>query len=188
MATATDKVQCIMCNEETDTYNCRGCSKDFCFDHLTEHRQTFNQEFGKIENERNLLKQTMIEQKEDQKNDLVIQQINRWEYYSINKIKQTAEECRRILIESKKKYIIEIENKLVQLTKQMEEISQKNKFNEIDLNKLKLKLKELTEELFKSPNISTEQDCTSAFIDKISVISSSGKCDKHIQLNQQIHL
>ncbi len=73
------------------------------------------------------------------------------------------------------------------MTKQIEEICQKNKFNEIDLNQLKLKLKELTEELFKSSNISTQQDCTSAFIDKISVILSSGKCDKYIQVNQKIN-
>jgi len=72
MATPADKVKCFKCNEEADTYTCRGCSKDFCFDHLIEHWQTFNQEFDEIENDRNLLKETIIEQKEDPNKRLLI--------------------------------------------------------------------------------------------------------------------
>jgi flagellar biosynthesis GTPase FlhF len=176
----TNKVHCFMCDKEKSTYSCRGCSRDFCFDHLQEHRQTFGQQFDKIENDRDQFQQKLNEQKEeDPKKRPLIQQINRWEHDSIEKIKETAEECRQTVNEHTNKYFIEIEIKLSELTEELRQVRRENEFNEIDLNKFKIKLTKLTEELYKPPNISTEHGCAS-FINKISVISSSGKCDHHI--------
>ena len=75
--------------------------------------------------------------------------------------------------------MIEIDTKLHKLTEELRQVRRENEFNEIDLNEFKIKLTKLTEELVKPSNISTEHDCTS-FINKISVISSSGECDHHI--------
>jgi hypothetical protein len=51
MATTTAKARCFICNKERNTYKCGGCSNDFCFNHLTEHRQSINQQFDEIEND-----------------------------------------------------------------------------------------------------------------------------------------
>ncbi|CAF4010658.1 unnamed protein product [Rotaria sordida] len=181
MATITpsDRGKCFACNKEKLIYSCEGCSKKFCLKDLTEHRQQLSKQFEEIENDRNELHQTIVEQKQDLKKFSLIQQVDKWEEDSIQKIKQTAEECRQILIEHKNKHFIEIEKNLSQLTEQLKEIRQENEFNEIDLEQMKTTLATLAEELVQPPDIKIEQDSTS-FINKISIFVSSGKCDNGI--------
>ena len=180
MAMANIKAHCFICNKQKTTYLCRGCSKDFCLPHLTEHRQTLSQQLGEIENDRDQFQQNISEQKQNRQNYPLIEQINQWEQNSIDKIKQTATECREILIE----YINEIENKFLQLTQQLKDIREENEFNEIDLDHLKNKLTQLTQEFNQPSNISVQQDSSSStFINKISVISSSGMYIITIDLN-----
>ncbi len=157
-----------MCNEEI-TFMCRGCLKDFCFDHLTEHRQTLKTQFHQIENDYNQFRQTLIDQKNDSNKRSLIQQINKWEEESRNKIKQIADQCRQKLINYTNKFIIKIENKLDNTIKLQTSIREKNEFSEIHLEELKQKLNKLKEELDKPTNISIQQESTS-FINQISVI------------------
>ncbi|CAF1338900.1 unnamed protein product, partial [Rotaria sordida] len=179
MATITpnDRGKCFACNKEKLIYSCEGCSKKFCLKDLTEHRQQLSKQFEEIENDRNELHQTLVEQKQDLKKFSLIQQVDKWEEDSIQKIKQTAEECRQILIEHKNKHFIEIEKKLSQLTEQLKEIRQENEFNEIDLEQMKTTLATLAEELVQPPDIKIEQDSTS-FINKISIFVSSASGDQ----------
>jgi hypothetical protein len=176
MATTTGKAQCFICSKEITTYRCGGCTKEFCFIHLTEHRQTVSKQFDEIENNRNLCLQLLIEQKKDPRKHSLIQKIDEWGEDSIKKIRQTTEECKRILFEHTNEYIIEMEIKLTKLTEELKKTREKDEFNEIGLNEIKTKLTKLTKE-FDQPaaNISIRQD-SSSFINKISVIVSSGKC------------
>jgi uncharacterized protein (UPF0335 family) len=169
MSASNGKGQCFICGKEKIAYECKGCSKVFCFNHLAEHRQILSQQFDEIENDRDQFLQTIIQQKENPNENLLIQRIDKWENYSIEKIKQTAKECRQILIE----HINQIENKLKELTEQIRNIRQENEFNEIDLNQLKIKLLKLTEQLNTPANISIGEDSTS-LINNISVNISSG--------------
>jgi outer membrane murein-binding lipoprotein Lpp len=168
MATSNITSHCSMCNEEI-TFMCRGCLKDFCFDHLTEHRQTLKTQFHQIENDYNQFRQTLIDQKNDSNKRSLIQQINKWEEESRNKIKQIADQCRQKLINYTNKFIIKIENKLDNTIKLQTSIREKNEFSEIHLEELKQKLNKLKEELDKPTNISIQQESTS-FINQISVI------------------
>lgn len=169
MATSNIIPHCSMCNEETSTFICRGCLKDFCFDHLTEHRQTLKTQFHQIENDYNQFRQTLIDRKNDSNKLSLIEQINKWEEESKNKITQIADQCRQTLINYTNKFIIEIENKLDNTIKQQTSIRGKNEFNEIHLEELKQKLNKLKEELDKSTNISIQQEST-PFINQISVV------------------
>ena len=54
---ATGKAQCCMCGKVISTYKCGGCLQDFCFNHLTEHRQTLGKQLDEIENDRDQLQQ-----------------------------------------------------------------------------------------------------------------------------------
>ncbi|CAF1040229.1 unnamed protein product [Adineta steineri] len=146
MATANVRVQCSICNKGNTTYICRGCSNDFCFQHLTEHRQIPNRQLDEIINDHDQFQQTIIQQKQ---NSSLIQQINQWEANSILQIQQTAKECRETTMKLTQKSIDNIEKKFTELSQKLKEIRQENEFNEIDLNHFQLKLKHITEELLK---------------------------------------
>jgi len=176
MAMANSKAQCSTCNKEKSTYICTGCYKHFCFAHLTEHRQMLNKQLDEIINDHDQFQQTIIQQKQNPTNPSLIEQIDQWEISSIDKIKQTAQECRQTVIKHKNKSIDDIENKFVKLSQQLKKIHEENEFNETDLNDCQLKLKQITQELIQSSHISIQQD-TQSFINKILIISSSsGMC------------
>ncbi len=61
-----------------------------------------------------------------------------------------------------KKFLIEIENKLNNIAKELKRIREENEFNEIDLERFRQKLNKLKEELDQPTNISIEQQ-SSAF-------------------------
>jgi chromosome segregation ATPase len=170
MATATTKTQCFSCGKETRTFNCEGCSRNFCRNDLTKHLQELGEQFDRIENNHDELRQILNEQKIDPKKHSLIRQINHWEEDSMKKIKQTAEECRQKLMKYTSKGIMELENQLNNLAKQMKDIRQENEFNEIDLKQFKEKLNKLKDELDKPSNVSIKQEST-GFINKIFIIS-----------------
>ncbi|CAF0779206.1 unnamed protein product [Adineta steineri] len=170
MAAANIRVQCSICNKGNTTYICRGCSKDFCFQHLTEHRQILQRQLDEIINDHDQFRQTIIEHKQDSLNSSVIQQINQWEKNSMEKIQQTAQQCREKVIKLTQKSINDIEKKFIELSQKLKEIREENEFNEIDLYHFQLKLTQITEEFLQPSNISIRQD-SKEFINKISVIS-----------------
>ncbi|CAF4059823.1 unnamed protein product [Adineta steineri] len=172
MAMASNKTQCFTCNKEKITYPCKGCSKEFCLTHLTEHQQNLNEELNHIINDYDQFKQTINEQKQNPQDHLLIEQINRWETSSIELIRQKAQECRKSLIKYSQRFIKDIEIKFNYLSEQIKHIHSENEFNEIDLNYLTNQLIEITDELNNPTDISIKEGSQS-FINEISVISSN---------------
>ena len=175
MANPSGKAACFTCSKEKSTFNCRGCSKDYCFTHLKDHRQTLSARFEEIENDRNHCRQILTERKENSRTHPLTEEINKWEYASINLIKQTANQCREILIEHEKRSLDDLENKLTKLSAEIKQTGQENEFNEIDLNQLKIKLMQIAKQLAHPSNILIQRDFT-PFIHKISIVESSRKC------------
>ncbi|CAF3727721.1 unnamed protein product [Adineta steineri] len=171
MATANNKAQCFVCNKEKNTYSCKGCSNEFCFPHLTEHRQRIETQLEEIINDHDQFQQTIIQQKQNPLDSSLIQQINQWEANSIHQIQQTAEEYRKTLMNLTQKSIDDVEKKFIELSQKLKEIREENEFNENDLKHFQLKLTQITKELLTPPSISIEGD-SQEFIKKISVISS----------------
>ncbi|CAF1085025.1 unnamed protein product [Adineta steineri] len=172
MATANIRAKCSICNKGNTAYVRPGCSKGFCFQHLTEHRQILRNQLEEIINNHDQFQQTIIQQKQNPSNSSFIQQINQWETDSIHQIQQTAKECREILTNLTQKSISDIENKFIELSQQLKELHEENEFDEIDLNHFQLKLTQITEEFNEPSNISIRQD-SEEFIKKISVLSTS---------------
>jgi hypothetical protein len=168
MATARVKTQCSICEEERSTFLCRGCSKDFCFEHLTEHRQLFHTQLHYIQNDYNEFKQRIIDLKTNPQKHPLIKQIDQWENDSIDKIKQKAKQCREILINYTNEIINETEMKLDDSNEQLRPNEGKNDFNEIDLDRFKEKLEKFKEELNQPKNVSIEQQPNS-FIKEIFI-------------------
>ncbi|CAF0766971.1 unnamed protein product [Adineta steineri] len=174
MAVANNKTHCFTCNKEKITYPCRGCSKEFCLIHLTEHQQMLNEELNHIINDYDQFKQRINEKKKNPQslqNLSLIKEINQWETNSIEIIQKKAQNCRETIITSSEIFINEIEKKFDDLSEQIKQIHKENEFNEINLNYLKNQLIEITEELNNSSNISIQQNSQS-FINEISIISS----------------
>jgi hypothetical protein len=186
MATATGKARCIRCEKERIGYKCEGCLEYFCLIHLTEHHQILGKELEEIENQRNLFREILIQQKTNPEKHLLIEQIHRWKHQSIDRIETTAKEAERLVFKSLYEHICQTEIQLRNFTEQLQKIREDDDFNEIVLSQLKKKLKELEEKLQKSSNISIQED-SSSFIKRISVVIYSRKCFRNIYLNEKIH-
>jgi chromosome segregation ATPase len=170
MATANTRTQCFTCKKQTRTFICEGCSKNFCRDDLTKHLQELDIELGEIETDHDQFRQKLNGQKMNPNEHSLIKEVDQWEKDSINKIKQTAKECKeKIINHTNNKYFIEIEKKLNDIAKELKTIRQENQFNEIDLNQLKQKLNKLKEELKKPSTIKIQQD-SSPLVQKISIV------------------
>jgi chromosome segregation ATPase len=174
METGINKVHCVKCEKERSTSKCAGCSQDFCYNHLTDHRQELSEQLDQIEMNRDLLRQTLNEQTNNPKQHLSMKQIDQWEKDSIKIIEQTAKECRQLLFKHTTKSINQVETNLAKLTDEMRKIRKENDFNEIDLNQLKNKLTQLAKKLDKPANLSVQQEST-PLINKICIIVSSCK-------------
>ena len=174
MATSAAITECSSCNKPTSTFLCRGCSRDFCVKCLTKHLQVLGQELDKIQNDHDQFRQRLNEQKADPKKHALIQKIDRWEKDSINKIRQTAEECRTTLIDHTNKDLGELENKLNNIAQEIQRIRREDEFNEIHLNQFKEKLVKLKEQLDKPADLSVEEQA-SPLINKMVVILSKNR-------------
>lgn len=186
MTTAVDKTQCFLCKKDTRTFSCEGCSQNFCLNCLTKHVQKLSQQLDEIENDHDQFQQKILQEKDNLKNHLLIQEINQWETDSINKIKQTAEQSRLILNNYTSKSIIEIENKLNILAQEIKRSREEKEFTEIDLNLFIKKLKILKDELDQPPKASIEQQSTT-FINKIVVIVPNYDGNKSIVCELKIY-
>ncbi|CAF1372647.1 unnamed protein product [Adineta steineri] len=169
MTMANNKTKCFICNKEKITYSCRGCSKEFCFKDLTEHKQILNDQLNNITKDFDQFKQIINEQKENPRNHSLIEKINQWEIESLEKIQQKAQNWREIVLECSTTLINDIEKKFNDLTEQIKQIRKENDFNEINLNYLRKQLVEIKQELNNPLNISIQQN-SQPFINDISMI------------------
>jgi len=177
MATTNGKSECITCGKEKRAVRCEGCLQLFCYDHLTDHQKELSQQLDHIELNCDLFRQILNEQSNHSQIYFLTKQIHQWEQDSINKIHQTALECKQLIIQHTTKNIHQIKINLAKLTDQLKTIRQENDFNEIDLHEINDKLNQLTEELHKLSNLSIQSDCT-PLINRISLVVSSGKLRK----------
>src|ERR1700733_4792261 len=98
MATTTLNTHCFICNKKKATFKCTGCLEEFCYKHLTDHRQELNKQLNDIEMNHNLLRQTLNQNIENPNNHFLIQKIDQWEQDSMKKIQETAKQARDILL------------------------------------------------------------------------------------------
>jgi chromosome segregation ATPase len=160
MTTPSVGNQCVTCKKQNAILTCTGCSQDFCYNHVLEHRQELNKHLDDIELNRDLIQQSLDEQTIETQKHPLIQQIDQWEYESINKIKQIAKETRTQILNYKNKYINRIELKLNNLTDRLRQSRKENDFVETNLNEWNKQLIELKEELSKPSNVTLEYDST----------------------------
>ncbi|CAF1084861.1 unnamed protein product [Adineta steineri] len=183
MTTDYKKPQCLNCPKDKTTSKCTGCLQDFCYNHLTYHRQELSRQLEHIELNRDVVNQKLHKQTNLVSNDKFLKQINQWEQDSIKIIQQTANECRQLLMDYRNQYYDKIEIHLKKFSEQIREIRQENNFDETDLNQFKEKFKQIQRQLQQPPNVSLKHDMT-PLIYKISVVRSSGKIVSSKNINK----
>lgn len=175
MSTAsTMKTICVTCNKEMRTYLCDGCSQRYCRKHLDEHHNDLERQFDQLETHHDELRAMIIQQKQDRREHSIMKEIERWEIDSIEKIKQTAEQCRERLIKYIDSFCLKTEKKLSVLASDMKERRHENEFNDLDLDQLKQKLHEIEAEFVQPMDLIIEKQPTS-FISFISLRTPLGK-------------
>ena len=174
MATANVKARCVTCGKEKATSKCAGCSQDFCYKHLGDHRQELGKQLDEVEVMRDLFQQTVNEQKLDPKKQSLIQEIDQWEHDSMKKIRQTAEEARQEVYSHITVHFTKIERKLNEFTDQLRRSRDEEDFFESDLHEWSKELNQLTEQLAKPSIVTIHQDQT-PLITKICVHVSSNQ-------------
>jgi len=176
MTTATGRNHCVTCGKEKATFKCGGCSQEYCFNHLADHKQELSRQLDDVIVNRDLFRQTLTEHiSKSQKHEL-IQQIDQWERDSIKQIQKIAEEARQVVFKHTTEHIRELETKLNKLTEQLRQSREENDFFETDLCRWNNELACLTQELAKPSNINIRQD-TTPLVTKIDVDIISSKFD-----------
>jgi hypothetical protein len=175
MATATGRSRCATCGKEKAILKCGGCTQDFCYDHFGDHRQQLKVQLEEVEVNRDLFRQSLTEQTAAPQTHPLIQQIDQWERDSINKIRQTAQEARQLLLQHTNRHVKQVEVKLNKLTDQLRQGREENDFVETDLRHWNEELIQLTDELKKPSNINLRHD-SKPFVTKLYVEIAAGKC------------
>jgi len=160
METTTVKCLCSICEKQTRTFICKGCSKEFCRNDFMKHLDSFDKQLDQITNEHNEIVQKISLHKTNPDQSPLLDKINRWEEESIEKIRHIAQEYRNKILKTTKRSIDQVEHQLEDLGKKIKKIRQENDFNEIDLNQCQEKLKQLETQL-ESPATSLIQRSTS---------------------------
>ena len=166
MATPTNQTKCsISPCDETNTYSCRGCFNEFCFEHLAEHRLFLKEQLALIQDDFNQFRQNLIDMKNNSQKHPLIKQIDQWENESIRKIKDKANQSRQSLDHYIKQSIDNTERKLneqLNLNEQQKKISMNNSINmkrfSLNKNQIHLFLEFLFDSLLKVSFISFHID------------------------------
>ena len=179
MATVTNRTMCAICDEERAIMKCEGCLQTFCYNHIMDHRQELSKQLDEIEVIRDTIQQSIIEQTTELGKRAFTQQIDEWERESINKIRQTAEEVRQLLLKHTAEHATRKEVELNRLTNLLQASRQKNDFVETELIQWKVELTRIQEELETLHNIKIRPDAE-ILVNKIS-INITCKCIERIE-------
>jgi len=182
-AITTDGTRCAICAKDKATLRCGGCLQEFCHHHIGNHRQDLSNQFDELQMNGDLFRQTLMEMTTNSQKNLLMQQIDDCQCESINKIRQTADETRQLILKYTDTYTGEIQVKLNQLTVKLRQSRQEDNFNEIHLRRFREELARLTTELSKTPYISIKEDSIS-LINKICVDILSGKYVRLTLINE----
>ncbi|CAF0804283.1 unnamed protein product [Adineta steineri] len=141
---------------------------EFCFNHLTDHRQELRKQLDDVITTRDVFQQTLNEQTNDLEKHGLIEQINEWERMSLKTIQQTAEEERQKVYKYASVHRRQIKFDLNKLSEQLGKSREENGIDDTNIRDWNEELNRLEKELIKPLCIKLELD-TSPLINAISV-------------------
>jgi hypothetical protein len=170
MASSINNSLCITCNQKEAFFTCRGCRQDFCEDHINSHHQSPIKQMDHFLNDHNQLQQMICNYIEKPCQHPLIQQIDKWEKQSINKIQQAANDARTQVLNVITDHIIKIKKSLENLTEKLEQVRNDEKLTEIFLQQWRDTLDKLKNDLITPDTIKLRKDDDDiSFISKLFV-------------------
>ena len=151
---------CRVCNKGKGTFKCEGCSTIFCPKHSIEHRNDLSKQLEEIELAQDLAFKNLSQQIQNLREHSLIQFVDQWEYQSIEKIRQVADQTRINLLKDIGEHNNLTKKKLEDLSEQLRQARDDNDFLEDDLQQWINVLEQLKSELQHPVNITIEQDST----------------------------
>ncbi|CAF4522554.1 unnamed protein product [Rotaria sp. Silwood2] len=181
MATTTQRMVCVKCKRTRSLATCKGCSKDFCLNHINEHHNELSEELGKTEDQFNEFRIEIDKQKTEPQKYNLMKQIDEWERASIEKILKVANEVRHELSSRVITFVTDVDFKLKQLTEQLIHYRKEEDFAEPDIQFFNEKLKQLKNNLNDLSNFKFEFD-SRFFINKIRLTTQEYSHDEHFEM------
>jgi Asp-tRNA(Asn)/Glu-tRNA(Gln) amidotransferase C subunit len=174
------KILCSKC-DKAGVLSCHGCKKDFCYVHVTKHREELNKQMELIITKRDQLQEIIVEHKAKPDCHPLIEQIDQWEQQSIIKIRQTAHETRRKLFNLLEICRTEVTDTLSHFTQELNRARKDDDYVETDLKEWISKLKQLKKDLFAAQKIRFGQDNDgNTLISKIFIDDTTREYFEHI--------
>lgn len=171
MACLNGHQQCALTGDcqRTATLHCVGCSKCFCYTHITDHRLKLNEDMNTIISEHDNLKNMFIQHTSNPGLHPLVKKIDDWEKESIEKIQQRARKLREELIQSLIKHVSEMSKNLEPYLIQLGQAREKEDFIEGDLTYWKDKLELIKMDYISPLKLSLSQVNKTSFISNMSI-------------------
>lgn len=151
-------------------FACRGCSENFCLRHTGVHREQLQKLMDEILQNYDQFRQNLQGQSVEQRQEILTEQINRWEEQSLEKIRQLARDTRQQLVRIVRDQNENLKAKLAQLKEQIDLARQDGGFYENDLKDWTDRLEQLRRYFLEQQNVQIDQTSGSmSFIPRISL-------------------
>lgn len=171
MEATSESPICVTCHKGKSVVRCEGCLQIFCYAHLNNHRQEFHQQLQEIQNNYDLLREELNKVKDDPRKHSFIEEINQWESNAIESIRKAAQTCREKVLQQTDEHAKQMDVALTGLNDQITNLVRENDLNEIDLNFLRERLRQLDKELNRLPNMTIAEDST-ILVRNLSILPS----------------
>jgi hypothetical protein len=136
--------------------HCIGCDEYFCRKDFDTHHEELFTEMDRIVDERNRLQDAInkVVQNNDQQNP-VIEQINRWQNSIIEKVKQVAEQARKQATQLLNFKRMKINTEFKTFSQELADLKESKDYVEYDLTRLNQMISEFKEDLRQSTQPTT---------------------------------
>ena len=152
------QTNCSMCKKESGLIHCTGCNEHFCWHDLKVHREKLVKEMDEIVEESKCLKEQVGEDiKVSIMNHDIIKEINEWEKKTIEKVKQVAGNMRDKLTNIHETNRAKITLDCDEFFKELGRLQETQNYAEIELERLRLMLGLLKNELDQPTTFNTIQ-------------------------------
>ncbi len=148
--------RCSTCNKDPGTMHCTGCDEYFCWRDFKTHREGMFGEMDKIVEERNRIQDAMNNgpQSHAQQSPL-LQQIDKWQNSTIDKVKQVAAQARQQAIELLNSKRMKMTTEFTSFSKELAHLKESENYVEHDLSRLNQMINQFKQDLRQSAQPTT---------------------------------
>ncbi|CAF1301327.1 unnamed protein product [Didymodactylos carnosus] len=142
MASSASPCQSIKPCKMSGILPCKGCQRNFCQDHMIEHRQELAGDFQRVLSDRDLLYQ-QIYCETSSTGPQAFDYVTKWERKTIEKINMIADQARRQMQDLLDETRLKVKEKYDQLSAELRQRQESSHFFEQDIDRLSKTLQQI---------------------------------------------